>query len=300
VRFDPKQRRYINEQGHPLSPAQVRKEVNDYITGEKEQTQAKAQQLLNGNISLTSFFMYLKTRVEAWHEVAGSIAYGGKAQLDPERRARIKAKTDSELKYLREFQKQAKASFEAARKIASSVASQLEAEPIKSFSGKLTVSMRAKIQKRVFEDLLEANPSEAEQVTRNAVNAVLEGIEARLIAESISVATDQAADLIGGTIPTRAGMYADAAYSTFQNNEAAREFDSGVRLGRRVCEEDGSSCDECVDAADTFFAPLDELPEIGSLQCINNCRCFFEYAEPDALTLNAQPLVDRLSAEMVQ
>lgn len=298
MRFDPKTRRYVNEQGRALSPAQVRKEVNDYITGEKERTQAKAQQLLSGNISLTSFFMYLKTRVEAWHEVAGSIAYGGKAQLDPERNKRIQTKINSELKYLREFQKQVKASFEAARKIASKVADSVEAHPLKSFTGKLTVSMRAKIEKRVFEDLIVANPSEAETVTRKAVNEVLEGIEARLIAESISIAADDAADLIGATIASRAGMYADAAYSTYQNNEAAREFDSGVTLGRRVCEEDGASCDECVDAADTYFVPLDELPEIGSLQCLNNCRCYFEYAEPDALTLDAQPLIDRLSAEV--
>jgi hypothetical protein len=276
----------------------VRKEVNDYITGEKERTQAKAQQLLKGNISLTSFFMYLKTRVEAWHEVAGSIAYGGKAQLDPERNKRIQARINSELTYLREFQKQVRASFEAARKIASKVADSVEAHPLKSFTGKLTVSMRAKIEKKVFTELIEANPSEAETVTRKAVNEVLEGIEARLIAESISIAAEDAADLIGATITTRAGMYADAAYSTYQNNEAAREFDSGVRLGRRISEDDTGTCDECAEAADTYFVPLDELPEIGSLQCGSRCRCYFEYAEPDALTLDAQPLIDRLSAEV--
>lgn len=300
MRFDTQKRRYVSENGKVLSPAQVRKEVNNYITGEKEKTQAKAQQLLNGNTSLVSFFTYLKTRVEVWHEVAGSIAYGGKARLDPERRARIKARVDSELAYLREFQKQAKASFQAARKIASDVAGQLEAEPIKSFSGKLTVSMRAKVEKKVFEKLLEASPSEAETVTRQAVNEVLEGLEAKLIADSLMMDESAAADLIGATIPSRAAMYADAAYSTFQNNEAAREFDSGVTLGRRVCPEDDASCESCVDAADTFFAPLDDLPEIGSLDCMNNCRCYYEYAEPDALTLNAQPLVDRLSADMVQ
>jgi hypothetical protein len=300
MRFDPKKRRYVNEQSRVLSSAQVRKEVSDYVSREKEQTRAKAQKLLKGDVSLTSFFTFLKSRVEVWHEVAGSIAYGGKAQLDPERNARIKARIDSELKYLREFQKQAKASFNAARKIASSVAAQLEAEPIKSFSGKLTASMRAKIEKKVFEDLLEANPSEAEQVTRKAISDVLEGLEARLISDSIQITVEDAADLIGATIPARAGMYADAAYGTYQNNEAARESDSGVTLGRRICPEDDASCDDCVDAADTFFAPLDDLPEIGSLQCLNNCRCYFEYASPDDLRLDAQPLVERLAADMVQ
>lgn len=300
MRFDSKKRRYVNAQGHVLSPSQVRGEVNNYITGEKERTQKQARKLLKAEVSLTSFFTFLKLRVEAWHEVAGSIAYGGKVQLDSERQSRIQARIDSELAYLREFQKQAKASFEAARKIAGQVADSVEEHPLKSFTGKLTVTMRAEIERKVFDALIEANPSEAEQVTRKAVNEVLEGIEARLISESINVDESAAADLIGATIPSRAGMYADAAYSTYQNNEMAREFDSGVTLGRRVCEEDGGSCDECVDAADTFFVPLDELPEIGSLQCLNNCRCYFEYAEPDALKLDAGPLVQRLSADMVQ
>lgn len=297
MRFDSKKRRYVNAQGHVLPPAQVRREVNDYITGEKERTQKQAQKLLKSEVSLTSFFTFLKLRVEAWHDVAGSIAYGGKAQIDSERQSRIQARIDSELSYLREFQKQAKASFQAARKIASQVADSVEAHPLKSLTGKLTITMRAEIERKVFDALIEANPSEAEQVTRKAVNDVLEGIEARLISESISVDESSAADLIGATIPSRAGMYADAAYSTFQNNVIAREFDSGVTLGHRVCEEDGSSCDECVEAAGTFFVPLDEIPPIGSLQCLNNCRCDLVFAEPDAFNLDAQPLIDRLSAE---
>ena len=271
MRFDPKTRRYISDNGHALTPAQVRKEVMDYITGEKEKTQNEAQKLIEGKTTLTSFFQRLKSRVVLWHDIAGSIAYGGKAQLDPERRSRIQARTDSELEFLRGFQKQAKASFDAARKIAADVSKQLEAEPIKSFSGKLTVSIRAKAEKHVFESLVDANPSDAEAVTRKAVNEVLEGIETQLIAESLTIDSDTAADLMGATIPSRAGMYADAAYSTFQNNEAAREIESGVTIGRRVCAEDTASCESCVDAADTFFAPLDNLPEIGSLDCMNNC-----------------------------
>jgi hypothetical protein len=288
MRFDPKTRRYVNEQGRVLSPSQVRKEVNDYITGEKEKTQTKAKQLLNGSVSLTSFFMYLKSRIETWHEVAGSIAYGGKAQIDRERQARINATVKSELAYLREFQKQAKASFEAARKIAKQVANSLQASPLKEIAGSLTQSQRIAIERELYEALIGAAPSEADAVTRKVVNQLLK--DAGLTAEMITVDTKAAADLMGATIPSRAGMYADAAYSTFQNNELAREFDSGVTLGRRVCAEDDTSCEDCVSAADAYFVPLEDLPAIGSLQCLNNCRCYFETAEPH---VSAGLVVDR-------
>ena len=82
------------------------------------------------------------------------------------------------------------------------------------------------------------------------------------------------------SIAGRAGMYADAAYGTYANNVTERELDMGVQMGRRVCEEDTASCDECVEAASTYFSDLSEVAEIGSLQCLSNCRCYIEYAEP--------------------
>lgn len=296
MRFNPKTRQYVNEQGHILSPAQIRKEVNNYINGEKERTQNQAQKLLKVEISLTSFFTQLKTRIEAWHEVAGSIAYGGKAQLDGERQARINTKIKSELEYLREFQKQAKASFQAARKIARDVAEEVKVEPLKSVPEKLAANRRAEAERQLYEALIGASPSEADSVTRKVIDALLR--DAGLAAKPITVDSGLAADLMGATIPSRAGMYADAAYSTFQNNEMAREFDSGVTLGRRICPEDDASCEDCVSAADTYFVPLDDLPEIGSLQCLNNCRCYFEYAEPQ---MSAGLVVDRSQqADVVQ
>jgi hypothetical protein len=87
------------------------------------------------------------------------------------------------------------------------------------------------------------------------------------------------AEITDGLI-SRASMYADAPYGTYENNVMAREFDAGVRMGRRVCEEDTASCEECVEAASTYFSELADIPEIGTLQCLGNCRCFIEYAEP--------------------
>lgn len=288
MRFDPKTRQYKDSQGRTVSPASIRREVNDYITDEKVKVAKQANQLLDGTTSLTSFFMFMKARVETWHDVAGSIAYGGKAQLDPERSKRINARVKSELDYLAQFYKQARSSFQAARKIAAQTVANLKTAELKELPGMLTPSMRSRIEREIYEALIDAAPSEADAVTRKVIDQLLK--DAGLVAVQISVDQGLAADLMGATIPSRAGMYADAAYSTYQNNEAAREIESGITLGRRVCAEDDASCEECVDAADTYFAPLDELPEIGSLTCISNCRCYFEYAEPPA---GAGLVVDR-------
>lgn len=78
-------------------------------------------------------------------------------------------------------------------------------------------------------------------------------------------------------VANRAGMYANAAYSTYENQTKERESDAGVILGRRVSEEDERSCDACIEAATTEYMPLAELPDIGSLTCLNNCRCTIEF-----------------------
>lgn len=217
MRWDAKRRVYVDDNGRVMSAAQVRREVHDYVVEERNETEKKALELLAGAITIAAFFNFLKTRVETWHNVTGAIAYGGKAQLDPEREARIKAKVASELEYLANFKRDALAMLDEARTVA---------------------------------------------------------------AESTLTVTETFAET-AASIPSRAGMYADAAYSTYENNVMAREFDSGVTLGRRVCPEDDASCEECVAAADTFFSSLEDIPEIGSLTCLNNCRCFIEYAQPN-------------------
>lgn len=90
----------------------------------------------------------------------------------------------------------------------------------------------------------------------------------------------QAAEEVTDILASRSAMYAESTYATYENNVMAREFDNGVTMGRRISEEDDASCDECVDAASTYFSDLADIPEIGSLQCLTNCRCYIEYAEP--------------------
>jgi hypothetical protein len=78
-------------------------------------------------------------------------------------------------------------------------------------------------------------------------------------------------------IANRAGLYAHAAYAEYLNQVVEREADHGVTLGRRIVEGDEASCDECIEAATEEFIPLDDIPEIGTLQCMSNCRCEIEF-----------------------
>lgn len=227
--WDSKKRRYVDEHGRVMSEAQVRREIDEYISQEQAKVEREAGKLLAGAVTLAAFFLFMRHRVEAWHKVTGAIAYGGRAQVDSERAARIAAKIESEMQFLNKFRE------EAAGMVA----------------------------------------------------------EARALAASSELTTTQALAETAASIPARASMYANAAYSTYVNNVTAREFDEGVMLGRRVCPEDDASCEECVDAAGTEWRPLDEIEEIGSLQCINNCRCFIEYAEP----MRAQLILDSGSVQ---
>ena len=104
----------------------------------------------------------------------------------------------------------------------------------------------------------------------------------------------QGAAEITEALGARAQLYAESIYATYENNVMAREWDAGVTLGRRISEEDSASCDECVAAADTYYVPLSEIPEIGTLQCLTNCRCTIEYAEPNP---TATLWIDAVSGE---
>lgn len=83
-------------------------------------------------------------------------------------------------------------------------------------------------------------------------------------------------------IANRAGLYIEGAYAEYMNQVVERESDNGVIMGRRITEGDGSVCDDCDMAATEEFIPLDEILEIGSLQCGPRCRCEIEFGDEDS------------------
>lgn len=195
MRWDAHKRRYVNEKGKVIPPRQIRKQVTKYVDGQVVWAEREATKLVESIIAKGTFFAKMADKIEAWHKVTGVIAYGGRAQMDEERWARLERVITREQEYLDRFHD-----------------------------------------------------------------------ELRLASE------------IPEGIASRAALYPNAAYSTYENQVLQRESDNGVTLGRRICEKDGASCEECVSAATEEFVPLDELDDIGSLQCLNNCRCEFEFS----------------------
>jgi hypothetical protein len=81
---------------------------------------------------------------------------------------------------------------------------------------------------------------------------------------------------LDGRIDSRAGLYIDSAVVDYENEVIAREKDAGVATVVWICADDEASCEDCVDAAGEY--PIDEVPALGSLSCVNNCRCTIETA----------------------
>jgi hypothetical protein len=101
-----------------------------------------------------------------------------------------------------------------------------------------------------------------------------------------------ASDVITGQMSeaqtlNRAGLYADALYSTYQNTVSLRERAAGVRTARRVLDAGAQHCEDCPPLAAQGWIPIEEMTPIGDTPCQVQCRCTIEYqteappAEPE-------------------
>lgn len=270
--WDAEQRRYEDDEGRPIPPAEIRKQVDKYVKDEQEDVSREAKRLIAGLITVAVFFEFMRQKVQMWHEVTGQIAYGGSAQMTDDRWARVEDKIASELDYLAGFEQQVTQSFAIAERVAADVA-QTKGIP---------AGLDSVVEENVRAALLDAAPSEAQQVVKIAVEESL----ADSIGESATVIADEAAssitmsvveDLIGGRVVSISEMYPNAAYATYANNELLREKDEGVERARRTCEEDQNSCAGCLAAASDEWMPIDDVPPIGEQECMANDRCVIEY-----------------------
>jgi hypothetical protein len=80
--WDARQRRYEDENGRPLKPAEVRQHIEDFIVSEREQVRVESARLFDGEITSEEFFAFMRRKIAAWHGTAGMIAYGGKDQMN--------------------------------------------------------------------------------------------------------------------------------------------------------------------------------------------------------------------------
>lgn len=75
----------------------------------------------------------------------------------------------------------------------------------------------------------------------------------------------------------RAQKYASALRITFyQTFGIEREGDPDTPRVRRILNAQ-ESCEECVAYADMGFIPVDEMPELGELECGDFCKCDLEF-----------------------
>lgn len=84
----------------------------------------------------------------------------------------------------------------------------------------------------------------------------------------------------------RAELYAQAAYSEYQQFRRQRMSENGAQWEKRILDEGAEHCQDCL-AAGGFWAAAGELPEIGDSQCSVNCRCEMIYS-----TSNTEPIDD--------
>lgn len=276
MRWDKEKRRWVDLSGRVVRAAELRERVDEYITKEQKDVARESKRLFIGAITVAAFFEFLRQKVTNWHSFTGSLAYGGEDEMTPERRARINQKILSELRYLNEFESAAEASFTAAETIATDAVVHLGAD--------IPEGLVAVVEERIREALLQAAPSDVETVIQQAIkDALADSIgatQATELAENAVIDKGAAIldQLIGGTIPSRAELYAESSYATYENNVRAREEDFGATGARRVSENDSHSCDECPELAGEEFQPLDEIKDIGDTPCMSNCRCYFEFS----------------------
>lgn len=259
--WDAEQRRYEDSNGRALTPAQIRRHIEEFIESEKESIRAESEKLFSRAITVAAFFEFMRQRVTAWHSIAGQIAYGGESQMGRKEWKRVNEKILSELEYLGDFEQAVDNSFGAAEAIGEQVVQGLDVPP----------ELEPSVRDAVADALLQATPSDAESV----VNGIL---SAAGVVSTVAVEAGLASLLIGGTVESRAQMYTDSTYATYENNVLSRERDEGggeIR-GRRVLEA-GDNCEDCIAASTEGFVPLSDLPEIGDSVCGPRCRCEFEF-----------------------
>ncbi len=261
--WDPRRRVYVRPDGSVVSPREARQMVESYIEREKSEVDSQAQLLIAGAITSAFFFDWLREKIKEVHGAAGLFAYGGEDQMNADRWARIGAKVSSEASYVAGFERDYLASEQVAQEIVAEASVALDMSP-----AAVETVVRSVAPSEIATELAKAETSQ-------------ESIDAIATAERIG-------QLIFGQTPARSQLYMESIYGTLENSTSDRESDSGVVSGRRVCEEDGSSCDECVAAATDEYIPLDEILDIGAAQCMSNCRCTieFDYSGINPLTID--------------
>lgn len=267
--WNPITRRYEDANGNPVDPARIREDLDEFIDAAQNEIDDQSHELLIGAITVAAFFAFLGGLITSMHIASSLIAYGGESEMNPERWGRVDERLSGEIAYLEAFQEQvneAETVTQAlAEFIANSTASEDTAQVVHAIAEAVQTEGRADLVATVG-DVLES------------VGVTDPPLEIGTLVDSFG---DRIGSLIWGEIPSRSRSYADGAFATYENSVKSRESDAGAAGVAYVCENDASSCEDCVSFdTDGEYVSFEEVADIGSGSCQNNCRCsyVFEYA----------------------
>lgn len=277
--WDATRRLYLDDNGNPVDPAQLREWIDQFISNAQTEIDDHSNQLLAGAITVAAFFAFLSSLLTSMHLASAMIAYGGADQMSNVRWGRVDEKISSEFAYLAAFQDQVKQAQATAEAMASKVADLAMVNPA------IPSGLDDVVRERVAAAIAGNSVSDVTTVTREAVQSALADSigtdEAAALGKEFAGAVvdtfgDRLDTLIFGAVESRSRKYADAAWSTFANSEKAREGDAGLAGVMRICEDDPASCDICPGLATADFVSFDEVTDIGE-GTVCQCRCYFEF-----------------------
>lgn len=281
MKWNAEHRRYEDAKGHPISPAELREDIDFYIASEQVEIDTQAAELRTGALTVAAFFLFLREKIAAMHGATAMVAYGGAEEMNPNRWALVGQRIHEELEFLKKFEQEVEKAYQTSETIASEITSHVIRSP------EVPDALDKVVQDRVMTAITNSSVTELDAVVSETIREVItdvaapETVEALVTEVSESIIDPAGArleEMIWGNVSNRSQSYGDAAFSTFENSVKQREADAGATLARRVCEDDSRSCEDCPQLATEEYVPLDQIEDIGESACGNACRCYFEFS----------------------
>jgi hypothetical protein len=281
MKWDAERRVYVDEQGQVVTAKQLREYVDAYIDAEQVEVAEQVAALRAGELTVEEFFGYLEEKIIAMHGTSAIIAYGGEGEMNADRWHDVGTRIHSELEYLDGFKKEASDAYAASESIASDVASAVGRNP------EVADVLDDKVRDRVLGAILENSVTDVEGAIAEAITEIIgesvdattvDAITSGVLEDVIDPASQRLEELIWGSVENRSSLYLEAPYATYENSVLDRESEAGAVGVRRVSEEDSSVCEGCDAESSEEYVSLDEVADIGSQECGNSCRCYFEFS----------------------
>lgn len=83
---------------------------------------------------------------------------------------------------------------------------------------------------------------------------------------------------LDGRVPRRAELYVTDANGMYDRQMRAVMAERGMTEARNVLSA-SESCDGCIAASDLGWTAVENIPPVGSRDCVSRCRCVLEFRE---------------------